>query len=354
MSLNALKSHVIAMEKDEKNSSSYRAAASFSMLEHIDLMVHRYLKEPQTEKGAILLDVFGMLQGLFVAIDALYDLAIGLTQFKYHVNVNSNPVLHELKYIRNDIVGHPTNRTYPSGGTGFSMLSAGHLSKEKFSYHTYIFEKNKLEIKTKEVLLKPLLDQYLIEKDRILKDILGYLTHAEVKTTIPDKIAILFETLNLESLHEVKEKFIEEYHMEKDSNHRFLWRASLVETCINWHEGDVELNQMVEYFAKIQVEKLYRIALDLENRKGMDLYTPLPSILLSFYKFIRKNERYAVELLKNIHDFKHPLRDSDLMALFSLNPPKDAYKLLTFLKEQTDENKAYLIGSALKAYRPKK
>lgn len=354
MSLDALKSHVIAMEKNGKNSSSYRAAASFSMLEHIDLMVHRYLKEPQTEKGAILLDVFGMLQGLFVAIDALYDLAIGLTQFKYHVNVNSNPVLHELKYIRNDIVGHPTNRTYPSGGTGFSMLSPGHLSKEKFSYHTYVFEKNQLEIKTKDVLLKPLLDQYLVEKDRILKDILNYLTHTEVKTSIPEQIADLYQTLNLESLHEVTKQFMKEYNIEKESNHRFIWRASLVETCILWHEGDVELNQMVEYFAKVQVEKIYSIALDLENRKGMDLYTPLPNILLSFYKFIRKNERYAVELLKNIHDFKHPLRDSDLMALFSLNPSKDAYKLLSFLKEQTDENKAYLIGSTLKAYRPKK
>ncbi len=354
MSLDALKKHVLAMEQDGKNSASYRAAASFSMLEHIDLMIDRYLREPQSEKGAILLDVFGMLQGLFVAIDALYDLAIGLTQFKYHINVNSNPVLHELKYIRNDIVGHPTNRTYPSGGTGFSMLSAGHLSKEKFSYHTYVFEKNKLDIQTKDVFVKPLLDQYIVEKNRILKDILNYLTHTEAKTNIPENIAILYETLNLESLNKIKDDFIKEYQIDQDSSHRFLWRTSLVEACIFWHEGDVELNQMVEYFAKVQVEKMYEIALDLENRKGMDLYTPLPRILLSFYKFIRKNERYAVELLRNIHDFKHPLRDSDLMALFSLNPPKDAYKLLTFLKDQTDEKKAYMIGSALKAYRPKK
>lgn len=354
MSLEILKQHVLSLEKDGKNSASYRAVASFSMLEHIDMMLEHYINEPQTKKGAILLDVFGVLQGLFVAIDALYDLAIGLTQFKYHINVNSNPVLHELKYIRNDIVGHPTNRTYPSGGTGFSMLSAGHLSKHKFSYHTYIFEKNKLEVKTREVFVKPLIDQYQVEKQRILHDIINYLDHVEVKTNIPENIAILYETLNLEALHKIDDDFMREYHIESDSNHRFLWRSSLVRTCIDWREKDIELNQMVEYFAKVQVEKMYEIALDLENRKGMDLYTPLPKILLSFYKFIRKNEHYALGLLNNIHDYKHPLRDSDLMALFSLNPPKDAYKVLHFLKEQTDEKKAYLIGSSLKAYRPKK
>jgi hypothetical protein len=151
-------------------------------------MIQRYEAEKQTEKGAILLDVFGVLQGLFVAIDALYDLAIGLTQYKYHVNVNSNSTLHELKYIRNDIVGHPTHRTYPNGGMGFSILSTEHLSKERFAYHTYLFEKNKMEVVTKDVYIKPLFDAYKEEKDNILEDIYRYLTHEETKTNIPEDI----------------------------------------------------------------------------------------------------------------------------------------------------------------------
>ncbi|MFH0767675.1 MAG: hypothetical protein V1920_06250, partial [Bacillota bacterium] len=158
MSLDNLKQYVSETEKDNRNSHGYRATSSFLMLEHVDLMIDRYQKEKQTEQGAILLDVFGLLQGFFVAIDALYDLAIGLTQYKYHVNINANSALHELKFIRNDIVGHPTHRTYDDGATGFSILSMENLSKESLTYKTYIYEKNKMEVITKDVLFQPLID----------------------------------------------------------------------------------------------------------------------------------------------------------------------------------------------------
>ena len=68
---------------------------------------------------------------------------------------------------------------------------------------------------------------------------------------------------------------------------------------------------------------------------------------------MRKNEKVALPLLKNIHDYHHPLFHSDLAALLSLNPSKDAAKLLRFLKHADAEPKAFLIGSALKSYRPK-
>lgn len=276
MRLNVLRSYVQETKKDERNSHGYRAASSFSMLEHVDLMIDRYLKEPQDQKGAILLDVFGMLQGLFVAIDALYDLAIGLTQYKYHINVNSNPILHELKYIRNDIVGHPTHRTYPNGGMGFSILSTERLSKEKFSYHTYIFEKNKLNIDTKDVFVKPLLDAYKSEREKILDDILIFLKHETSKTNIPEELYTLFETLNLEKLIEIEEKFKKEYDLKDDSNHRFMWRSALLKKIILWHEDDVVLNDLVSYMGKVQVAKLYEISLDMEERKGLELLSAYP------------------------------------------------------------------------------
>ena len=353
MSLESLKSFVFESRKDTQNSHGYRAQSSFSMLEHVDLMIQRYETEEQTEKGAILLDVFGILQGLFVAIDALYDLAIGLTQYKYHVNVNSNPTLHELKYIRNDIVGHPTHRTYPNGGMGFSILSTEHLSKERFAYHTYLFEKNKMEVVTKDVYIKPLFEAYKEEKDNILEDIFRYLTHEETKTNIPEEIFSLYETLNLNLLNDIKEKFIKEYDLDKKSPHRFLWRAGLLEMLINWDEEDRELKEMVFYMSKFQASKMYEIALNLENRTGADLYTSIPRILQSFYRFVRKNEGLALPLLTNLHDFNHPLFQSDLAALLSLNPSKDAAKLLGFLQNIDEEPKAFLIGSALKSYRPK-
>lgn len=353
MSLSELKAYVEELKKDEKNSHGYRAAASFMMLEHVDQMILRYQKEKQTETGAILLNVFGILQGLFVAIDALYDLAIGLTQYKYHININANPVLHELKYIRNDIVGHPTHRTYPNGGTGFSMLSHEDLSVDKLTYKTYIYSKNQLDIKTKEVLFKPLFDAYQTEKIHILTDIHKFISHEDTKTDIPEKIYVFYETLNLDALYDIKNAFMKEYHLEADSSNRFMWRVGLLEKLINWTEEDKELKQIITYMAKVQASKLYEIALDLEKRTGQDLYTPIPELLSSFYKFIRKVEKDALPLLKNLRDFTHPLYEKDIEALLELNPNKNATKLIHFLKEEKNPDKAYLLGSMLRAYRPK-
>lgn len=353
MSLSQLKQYVSASEKDEKSSNGYRATAAFRMLENVDLMIERYINEKQTEQGAILLDVFGLLQGFFVAIDALYDLAIGLTQYKYHINVNSNDTLHELKFIRNDIVGHPTHRTYENGGTGFSIFSTENFSKESFSYKTYIYEKNKFEVVTKDVLFMPLIEAYRIEKDKILSEIYNFLQHEETKTNIPEKIYALFETINDDVLEEIKQMFMDEYNLDQNSNNRFLWRLNLVKKLIHWEETDPELREFVLYMSKIQASKLYSIAMDLENRKYQDLSFDLPPILVSFYKFIRKHEKTAYPLLMNLNDNKHPYFQRDIIALMALNPSKQALKLLRLLKGLQDETKIYLIGSTMKAYRPR-
>lgn len=353
MSLEKLKKCIDQLDLDKNDSHAYRAMSSFDMIKNVDLMITRYLDQEQTDKGAVLLDVFGLLQGLFVAIDALYDLAIGLTQYKYHININQNPILHELKYIRNDVVGHPTHRTYHQGGMGFSILEPGKISKEKIVYQTYIYQKNHMEVKEKEVVFKPLLDNYQSEKEIILENIYQYLIHSETKTDLPEQLFNLYETLNLEMLNDIEAEFKKTYELHDDSKHRFFWRANLLRTLINWHEDDNELNQLITYMSKIQASKLYDMALDMEHRKGADLYTEIPTVLSKFYKFMRKNEREALKLLSFIHDKDHPLHQGDLLALMMMNPPKDVYKILMFLRKETSEEKVYLIGSALRAYRPK-
>jgi len=353
MSLEQLKKYIEKLEKNEQNSHAYRAESSFSMLSLVDLMIEKYLEPSESNSGSILLEVFGILQGLFVAIDALYDLALGLTKFKYHINVNSNKTLHELKYIRNDIVGHPTNRTYPNGGTGFSILSTNDLTKEKISYKTYIFEKNKMQEKHKDVYIKTLFEAYYIERNVILKDIYNYLNHLDHQTQIPENIYEIYETLNLEKLLEVKNDFIKEYDLDENSSHRFLWRVSLLEKLINWEENDSDLSLFILYMSKLQASKLYDISLDMEKRVGKDLYTPIPKILESFYRFLRNDENKLLPLLNNLHEYSHPLYESDINAMISYSNNDDVTKLLNFLKSQIDDKKAYLIGSTLRLYRPK-
>ncbi len=353
MSLNRLKSFVINEQKDIENAHGKRAMSAFEMLENVDLMIERYLTEPQSEKGAILLDVFGLMQGLFVAIDALYDLAIGLTSYKYHVNINKNKTLRQLKFIRNDIVGHPTHRTYEHGGTGFSILRQTPLNKDKIVYDTYIYQKGKEKVTTQEVSFKPLLKAYHDEKEIILNDLYGYLTNKDGSTELSEMCFRLYEMLDQDVLDRVVSKFIEQYGLTKDSKHRFLWRANLLKTLINWHEEDEDLNALILYMAKFQASKLYDIALKSAKQFGQDLYTKLPDILIDFYRFIRHHERSAYPLLENVHDTDHPLYAADIQALLSLDPSKGAEKLLRFLRAQKDDEKSFLIGSTLREYRKK-
>lgn len=353
MSLEKLKSYVLNEQAQLKNAHGKRAMSAFNMLENVDLMINRYLSEAQENKGAILLDVFGIMQGLFVAVDALYDLAIGLTSYKYHVNVNKNKTLKQLKFIRNDIVGHPTHRTYEHGGTGFSILRPKPFNKDNIIYDTYIYQKGKEKVNTQKVSFKPLLKAYQEEKEIILDDLYGFITNEDGSTELSEMCFRLYETLSLEVLEEVVKKFIATYGLSKDSKHRFLWRANLLKTLINWHEEDVELNEFILYMAKFQAEKLYDIALKSANQFGADLHTDLPDILIDFYRFIRHHENTAYPLLENIHDTDHPLHHADVQGLLSLGPGKDARKLIEFLQDQKDEEKRFLIGSIFRTYRKK-
>ncbi|NCU33362.1 MAG: hypothetical protein EOM23_10655 [Candidatus Moranbacteria bacterium] len=353
MSLESLRDFVKEIEKDEKNSHGYRAHASFLMLEHVDLMISRFQMEKNSDRGAILLNVFGLLQGFFVGIDALYDLSIGLTRYKYPVNINQNEALHELKYIRNDIVGHPTHRTYPNGGMGFSILETKDLTIEKLSYKTYIYEKNDLRIQTKDVHFKPLIENYQKEKRNVIEDIERYVKRQTKETDIPERIAVLYETMNLGALDEIIKAFRDTYTIEESSSHRFLWRAELIRKLINWEEMDQELKDIVFYITKVQLAKLYDIALDMEERHQKSLYTAIPKLLQAFYKFVRRHEEEVYPLLKNINDAGHPLHHADIDAILKFGPSSDASKLLHFLIEQEDSDKRFLIGSILRAYRKK-
>jgi hypothetical protein len=324
------------------------------MLQLSDMMIETYLKDTQHEKGEILLSVFGLLQSLFVAIDALYDLSIGLTKYKYHININSNPKLHELKFIRNDIVGHPTHRTYQNGGVGFSILDCDSLTKEFLTYNTYIYQKNDLEIKTTKVEFRPLIDAYYQEQEALLKGLFNFVEKATELTEIPEKVYKLFESLNRVLLHEIIEDFKKTYQLdENDHHHRFIWRGQLLNHLIDWNEKDRQLDDMILYMAKVQASKMYQIALDLENRKNRDLYIKPPKILVSFYRFIRTDEKTLYPLIQNLHDQKHPLFESDLKAFLAYHLPKDVAKLMNWFNERKNSDEIYLIGSQLKAYLPK-
>ncbi len=353
MSLDLLKSYVELLDKDEQNSYGYRAKAAYDMLGHIDMMIKAYQSDTVHNQGEVLLDVFGLLQGFFVGIDSLYDLAIGLTHYKYHININQNKVLHQLKYVRNDIVGHPTNRTYDKGAIGFSVLKPAKLTKQNMTYETFIYHRNRLEKRMQTVVFEDMIAEYQNEKDQLISDIYKFVSKPPKDGEMVNDLLDLYDTLNLDLANKIKNDFMQKYGLDEKSKHRFLWRLDLVKTLINWHDQDDDIDSFIIYMAQLQVEKLYDMICDMQDVRGKEIYTDLPEILIDFYKFIRKHEVKAYPLLMNLHDFDHPTHHQDFEKLLELKPKGDTLKLLLFLQGQKSEQKVYLIGSTLKNYRVK-
>lgn len=351
--LDVLGLHVKKLPDDNSSSHAARARAAYGMLFHVDLMREAYFQHKRDDQGTLLLDVFGFLQALFVGIDALYDLSIGLTSFKYHVNVNKNDVLRELKFIRNDIVGHPTHRTYDDGGTGFSTIVPGALSKETLTYETYLYRKNRFDIERRSIDFKILSDQYQKEKDQIIKDLVRYMDRRAEPSGLSEMVFRVFETLNIDLLRQIVSGFQTTFGLEEGSTNRFLWRAHLLEKAIFWKESDSTRREFILYAAKLQASKLYDILGDLENIKRESLYAPIPDVLSGFYRAMRKHEEKAYKLLGNIHDRSHPLFKRDAESLREMLLSNDSRVLLDWLLELEDPDHIFLIGSILRMYRPR-
>lgn len=89
------------------------------------------------DSGEVILRLYGLLQALFVCIDSLYTLTFKITGTKNFININDNKALRELKYIRNDVVGHPTNRIVDDK-TEYAILNPDDI--KKMNLHILFFQ----------------------------------------------------------------------------------------------------------------------------------------------------------------------------------------------------------------------
>ena len=106
---------------DNKN---YPVASALSALETTNEIQKSYFKDSVSnfDLSDNVLRLYALLQGLFVSIDSLYALTYSLTKSKNFININVNEHLRELKYIRNDVVGHPANRVLDSDALAYCIL----------------------------------------------------------------------------------------------------------------------------------------------------------------------------------------------------------------------------------------
>lgn len=169
----------------------------------------------------MILRLYGLLQALFVCIDSLYTLTFKITGTKNFININDNKALRELKYIRNDVVGHPTNRIVDDK-TEYAILNPDDIKKDEFTYSVF----SDVEYK-KHVIFKNLLTAYKEEAFKLLTALDSYVTSAKTPYLLDDAINIYETFLNGEDIRSHLSLFKKKYN-ENNSSSRVFRRIKLI------------------------------------------------------------------------------------------------------------------------------
>ncbi|MCU0105424.1 hypothetical protein N7603_07115 [Acholeplasma vituli] len=339
------------------NQTHFKIKSCIHVLRQSEGIIEAFLAKSEIENTSeVLIHIYGLLQNMFVSIDALYDLTKLTMSNKYAVNVNQNKNLRELKYIRNDIVGHPTHRTYSTGGVGFSLFSIPETSMMTITYETHFFKQKAHEVFKHHISTQELIEDYHQESRMIIDEIAMHLRKDTFKPELSILAkqfmdGILLQSFDGNLLDRIQSSFLQNRDIPRDSHNRLIWRIELLNLLNKWRESDEEKREFVEYMKAEQAYKIYEMTSHIESIEPQYVKIEHPALLVSFFKFIRENgtrEKY----LKYLKSFDHPYHYEDLKEL--LEDAKNnlrVRKLLTWLQKQTSEQRIFLIGSALEKYK---
>lgn len=328
-----------------------RANAAVSALSHVDAMIEDFKLREGISRADILLDVFGLLQGLFVGIDAMYQLSFTTTKYKYHININMNKNLKQLKYLRNDVVGHPTNRNYEDGSFGFSIILNDEITRNELSYLTYIIKGKQIDSQKHTIDFKSILEAYSEEKDKFTRDLIAYLARNPRKTETSGLLVQLFEkALNdqydFDLLTKIETLFLKEQNLYRDTRNRFVWRISLLRKLFVWN--DEKYQAVIKYMTLQQILAIYQMNQDLNSSKIRIPNVELPQLLVDFDLMIKKHPASS-DILNSLNDQDHPMFKNDVKELMDYAGATDVNRFIDWFLNLSDSDHKYLVGQVLKA-----
>lgn len=128
---------------------------SIDLIEDSQIAIEEFESaESLGKQGRSTLLIYGLLQSLFLQQDGLYHL------YKCVVNENIKQTDFfdtfsfdkDIREVRNDIAGHPTNRK----NSEFYFIAKGPISKDRFTYAGYTPTFRKVEVDLKSFIIKQL------------------------------------------------------------------------------------------------------------------------------------------------------------------------------------------------------
>ena len=340
---------------EQKN---FAVASAISALETTNEIQKSYFKDTSNlELSDYVMRLYALLQGLFVSIDSLYALSLSLTKSKNFININNNKDLRQLKYIRNDVVGHPSNRVLNSDVLAYCILDNSSITLDKFSYRIY----TKDEVSIKEVNILEILSSYYKEANSLLDELYKISSSDKNRTKLESLISLVLDDYFLDREYlKSFEQFIDEYKMlypsSKKEQHRILWRHDLIEKLNSHKTNNEEEKNTINYCIGLELIKIYELV--YKNKYKVDTIKRTPMYISSFYRFLNKNKT-LYSYLDYLSDSDHPLFLSSLKSLRALAANKKIIGAVNYLDmilkaySSSDMDLVYALALPIKEYKKK-
>ncbi len=311
-----------------------------------------------TKEGEAVLRLYALLQSLFVSVDSLYALSYSLTKSKSLININKNQDLRQLKYIRNDVVGHPANRILNSKILAYCILDDKRITNDEFYYHIYTGS----GVEEKKVEIIPLVEAYYIESNKLLDELYVYAKENRKKNSLVSLAVQALDTYGMDGdyesiLKQMKEIYLKNYPNASSSQHRVIWRLEQIEKLIEFKTDTKEVQEIAEYAVGLELIKLYQLVSG--KLYQMSLRRRAPEWVSSFYRFLNKNKS-AVSYIHHIIDLKDPLFHSSMQELQELASQKGYTSVVNYLNliqncyAQKEDDLLYSFTLPLREYKKQK
>ncbi len=336
----------------------YGLAAALKALDTTNEIQKAYFKKAENlEKEDYIMRLYALLQGLFVSVDSLYSLALTLTKSKSYININNNLTLRQLKYIRNDVVGHPSNRVLNSDVLAYCILDENSIDLDGFSYKIYTPD----EIIEKNVDINVILEAYYKEANSFLDELYSIAKNDLNKSTLETYISKTLDDYYLgydyqKSLDDFILEYKKIYKNAKREQHRIIWRYELINELKAYAKNSFE-EEIVKYSIGIEIIKIYELIFGypfkIENKEK------LPSGIAYFYRFMNKNKDLYY-LLDYLLDSSNPLFYKSIHRLKEETIKKGFKEASNYLDmierayNDMDYDVVYSLALPIKQYKRKK
>lgn len=295
----------------EKN---YGVAAALSALDATNEIQKAYFASPIiTDRSESILRLYALLQGLFVSVDSLYSLAFEITKNKNFININQNEDLRTLKYIRNDVVGHPANRVLNKTDLSYCMLDTINISNDIFYYDIY----TKDGIDRRAVNVRALVNSFYTVADNFFDEIYKIAEgehNAKKIEKIAKKLISQFEMNDdyLDTLEALIVEYKKEYPSATKANHRVIWKYETIKELLEISPKNIYETDFINHCIGCEIIKIFEY---ITNGTYMpNIRKALPKYVSNTYRFLKKN-RYLQTRINYLSDTAHPLFETALNQL---------------------------------------